>query len=181
MNIYQHYIKRKISVYFFQTFDLQERFFFGYLLYMPAISKVGKKYFWLNLCSCYILWRSYSTKITSRQVCSALSSSSTSSSSSFSFPLRPSRGMRLTMGSVVASKLFTRGDWVGYTQSTPLLPPSVTGQKCNMGHWACFHWRGQQHELLSLLFIAGACLDSLPQVINIWPNSDSLRGESLST
>ena len=43
------------------------------------------------------------------------------------------------------------------------------------------YWAEMQHKLLILLFIEGAWLDSLPQVINIWPNSESLRGESLST
>ena len=37
-----------------------------------------------------------------------------------SITLGPSRGMGLTLGLVVAYKLFKRGDRVGYTQSTVL-------------------------------------------------------------
>ena len=43
------------------------------------------------------------------------------------------------------------------------------------------YWAELQCEPLSLLSTEGAWLDSLPQVINICPNSESLRGESLST
>ena len=38
-----------------------------------------------------------------------------------------------------------------------------------------------QSDPLSLLFTAGAWLDSLPQVINNCPNSESLQNDSLST
>ena len=69
-----------------------------------------------------------------------------------SFLLRPSRGMGLALGSIVESKLFKRGDWVGYTQST-LLPYQLLGRTVT---WA-----------IEPAFSDGAWLNSLPQVINI--------------
>ena len=43
------------------------------------------------------------------------------------------------------------------------------------------YWAELQPKQLSLLFTDGAWLDSLPQVIDMCPNSESLRNQSLST
>ena len=72
----------------------------------------------------------------------------------------PVAGPGLTQKLVTVCELVKRGDWVSLTQST-LLPPTVTEQNCSL-------------KLLNLIFIGGEWLDSLPQVIIIYPNSESL-------
>ena len=88
--------------------------------------------------------------------------------------LRPSCSMGLTLGWVVASKLFKRGDWVGYTQST-LLPQQLLGRTVAWAFEPALHWRcmvGQSatgHEHLPQFWISARWI-----AIN-------LRAESLCT
>ena len=103
---------------------------------------------------------------------SSLSSSSSSLSPLSSFPLRPSQGMGLTLGPVVASNFSKRGYWVGYTQST-MLPHQLLGKTVAWAIEPAFHRWGLVEQ-----FATGH--QHLPQFwISVKWIAINLRAESL--